>query len=66
MKPRYPGVRLKLLGEDGNAFAILSRATRAMRRAGIAREEIEAYQDEATSADYDGLLRVTMKWLACY
>ena len=53
--------RLKLVGEDGNAFAILARAKRALRGAGR-EDEIQDFVHEATSGDYDHLLRVVMQW----
>lgn len=55
---------MKLLGEDGNASAIMGRATRALRRAGY-EDLINKYRKEATSGDYDNLLIVTMDWLIC-
>jgi hypothetical protein len=30
-EPKYPHVKVKLVGRDGNAFAILARVTKAMR-----------------------------------
>lgn len=59
--PAKPQVRL--VGEDGNAFAILGRVIRALREAGYSAEEIGRYQAEATSGDYDHLLRVTLEWV---
>jgi len=56
-------VRVRLVGEDGNAFFILGRVTKAMRRAGYTAEEMDRYQREATSGDYDHLLQVTMAWV---
>jgi len=53
--------KLKLVGEDGNAFAILARAKRALRGAGR-EDEIQVFVHEATSGDYDHLLRVVMEW----
>ena len=61
--PKYPNVKVKLTGKDGNAFAILGKVILAMRRAGIKSDEIQAYRKEATSGDYDNLLRVTMQWV---
>jgi hypothetical protein len=58
---KYPKVKVKLVGEDGNAFAIMGRTRLAMRRAGIPQEEIDAYLEEAMSGDYDHLLSVTMR-----
>lgn len=60
---KYPNVEVKLLGHDGNAFAILGKVSKALERAGVSREEIEEYKLEATSGDYDNLLQVTMEWV---
>ena len=62
-QPRYPEVQVQLTGQDGNAFAILGRTTAALRAAGVAQEEIDAYFAEATSGDYDHLLHTTMAWV---
>ena len=53
--------KLKLIGEDGNAFSILGRAKRALVEAGR-EDEVQEYMEEATSGDYDHLLQVTMRW----
>lgn len=62
---KYPDVTVRLVGEDGNAFAILGRVVRAMRKAEIGSAEIKAFQDEATSGDYDNLLATCMRWVTC-
>lgn len=49
-------VRLKLVGLDGNAFALMGAFTEQARREGWAEEEIKAVCDEATAGDYDHLL----------
>ena len=53
---------VKLIGEDGNAFAILGRVKRALVQAGM-REEAEAFLKEATAGDYDNLLMVVQKYV---
>ena len=35
MQSKYPNVRVALLGEDENAFAIVERVQRALREAGV-------------------------------
>jgi len=60
--PRHPEVRVRLVGEDGNAFAILGRCRRAAKEAGIAKEEISWFFAEATAGDYDHLLATAMRW----
>lgn len=62
--PKYPNVHVELIGQDGNAFAILGRVSRAMRRSGVSEEEQKAFSDEATSGDYDHLLRTVTKWVS--
>ena len=62
---KYPEVKVELVGQDGNAFAILGKISREMRRAGLPEEEIKVFQDEATSGDYDHLLQTCMKWVTC-
>jgi hypothetical protein len=61
MEVKYPHVKLKLVGEDGNAFAILGRLQRALRRAEVPADEIKAVMDEAMSGDYDHLLQTVMQ-----
>lgn len=60
--PKYQ-VEVQLVGEDGNAFAILGRVQGALRKAGATKEELDQYFAEATSGDYNHLLRVTMDWV---
>ena len=52
---------LKLIGEDGNAFAILGRARRALKSGGRS-DLIDTFYEEATSGDYDNLLQTCMKY----
>lgn len=60
---KYPEVSVKLIGEDGNAFAILGSVIREMRRAGVSDDEIKKFTDEATSGDYNDLLVTVMRWV---
>jgi hypothetical protein len=62
MEPKYPHITVKLVGEDGNAFAILGRCQRAMRQAGLPKAEIDAFFTEAKSGDYNHLLQTCMRW----
>ena len=52
----------KLVGEDGNAFAIMGRVRGAMRKAKWTPEEIKQYTDAAMKGDYNHLLSVTMEY----
>lgn len=61
--PKYPEVEVELVGQDGNAFAIMGRVSAALRRAGVPKDEIDQYQAESTSGDYDHLLQTAMRWV---
>ena len=59
---KYPQVKVQLTGKDGNAFFVLGACTKAAKRAGIDRGEIEKFKSEAVSGDYNNLLRTCMEW----
>lgn len=74
--PNFPGIGLKkittesltdlivkLVGEDGNAFAILGRVRATLRKGGYPQEFIEQFTKEATAGDYDHLLQTVMKYV---
>ena len=56
-------IEVELLGQDGNAFAVMGRVTRELKRAGATPEKIAEYQESAMSGDYDNLLSVTADWV---
>jgi len=60
---KYPDVVVQLSGKDGNAFAVLGEVLRALRRAGVDEDTRDQFQREATSGDYDHLLRTCMAWV---
>lgn len=61
-EPRYPDVTVELLGHDGNAFAILGRVAKALRRAGHA-DGADEFMAEATDGDYDHLLVTVFQYV---
>ena len=63
MKEPLTKPTVKLIGQDGNAFAIMGRVKKALRRAGADKEYIDKYLSEATSGDYDHLLVVSMEYV---
>lgn len=60
---KYPEIEVELLGNDGNAFAILGAVKKALRRGGVPSSEIEKFMDEATSGDYNDLLNTVQSWV---
>ncbi len=63
MKPIYPNITVKLVGTDGNAFAIIGKVTRALRRANVPHTAIEKFKDKAASGNYDNVLQTAMRWV---
>ena len=61
MEVKFPGIQVKLVGEDGNAMVVIGRIRRAMRRANVPSAAIEAFTEEAMSGDYDHVLRTAME-----
>lgn len=45
-----------LVGQDGNAFALMGYTKKAMRETGFSEEEITAVLNEAKTSDYNHLL----------
>ena len=56
---KFHDVTVELIGNDGNAFAILGAVQNALRKAGVSPHDIAEYKRQAMSGDYDNLLRVT-------
>ncbi len=63
MKEPLTKPTVKLIGQDGNAFAIMGRVKQALRHAGADKEYIDKYLSEATSGDYNHLLAVSMEYV---
>ena len=61
MAIKYPHVKVNLSDGDGNAFFIIGRVRKALRRAGVSNEEIELFTEEVKSGDYDHLLQTVMR-----
>ena len=55
-------VKVKLVGTDGNAFALMGKVSQALKRGGH-RDLVDPFIEEATSGDYDHLLQTCMKYV---
>lgn len=55
-------VPLKLVGTDGNAFAIMGKVINALKEQKVPTEKINQYKKDATSGDYNNLLAVSLKY----
>lgn len=60
---KYPNIKVRLSGMNGNAFAVLGAVTGAMRRAKVSDADVALFKAEAISGDYDHLLRTCMEWV---
>ena len=63
MQLKYPHITVRLTGRDGNAWAVLGAVNRALHENGVGKAEASSFFDEATSGDYDHLLRTVMRWV---
>ena len=54
---------VKLSETNGNAFAIISRVRKALKKANYKQDDIEKFTKEATQGDYDNALQTCMKWV---
>jgi hypothetical protein len=61
---KYPEIEVSLIGNDGNAFAIMGTIQKALHDAKVSNEEIDLYLNESMSGDYDNLLRTAMRWVS--
>lgn len=61
---KYPEIKVSLVGQDANAFAIMGEVSKALRKAGISSDEVKEYTSESMSGDYDNLLRTAMRWVS--
>ena len=59
---KFP-ITVTLVGEDGNAMAIMAKVSRALKNAGATPDEVNEYMRESMSGDYDHLLRTAMAWV---
>ena len=55
--------KYSLVGVDGNAYCVMRYTTRAMKREGFSKEEVDEMYNKAESGDYNNLLRVCMDYI---
>ena len=59
--PKYPDIEVEI--DDGNAFLIIGRVRKAMKKHKLSEKEINKFTDEAEASDYDNLLQTCMEWV---
>jgi len=63
MSIKFPEIKVKLTGTNGNAFAVLGKTIKSLKSGGATPSEVQNFQSEATSGDYDHLLGTVMNWV---
>lgn len=60
--PKFPNVTVELTDMDSNVYALMGGTTRAMRRAGVAESDVDAFRDEAMASEsYDQVIQTIMR-----
>ena len=60
--PKY-NIEVQLSESNGNAYAIIGKVAKALRKADAGEDEVIAFIKEAKAGDYDHLLQTCMKWV---
>lgn len=61
--PPFATVTVKLVGEDGNVFAIIGRVSAALRRAGHPKEAAEFVKRAWAAGSYDAVLQLVHEYV---
>jgi hypothetical protein len=62
----FPDVKVRLVGEDGNAFNIIGRVSLALCRAGYHDAAEQFVKDASNSKSYDDLLGLALRTVDVY
>ena len=60
---KAPGVKVTLVGQDGNVFNIIGIVAKALRKAGFAQLATEYTNACFGGSSYDEVLRITMEYV---
>lgn len=61
--PKYPNIKAKLIGQDGNAYAIIGTVKQALRKANVPQSDIDEFVVDAMSGDYNNVITTALKWV---
>lgn len=61
--PRYPDVEVALVGQGGDAGAIIGRVREALRAAGVDSYDVAEFSRQVYAGDYTHVLRTCMSWV---
>lgn len=60
--PLFHEITVKLSGDDGNAFSIMAKVIKALKKGGHG-DRCDEFLNEAMAGDYNDLLVTCMKWV---
>jgi hypothetical protein len=61
--PKYPQVKVQIVGAYGGFYPTVAAVQAAMRQAGIPLEELSNFCAEAAETQEDNLLRICLRWV---
>lgn len=61
--PKYPKIKVKLTGQDSNAFMLIGLVQRGLRKGKVPEDQVAAFRKEAMSGGYDNVLQTCCKWV---
>jgi len=62
--PKYPGVTVRLVNENGNVFNLIGITILTMKRSGLNQETIDEFQSNVLSlGSYEEVLLKIMEWV---
>lgn len=66
MTARYPQIRINCDDVVGHALNVVAAVSRSLQKARVPLAEIEEYQNEALSGDYNKVLQASMGMVTFY
>jgi hypothetical protein len=61
--PKYPSVKVRMIGTNGGFYPTVAAVQAAMRQAGIPMQELSSFCEEAAEGDGDNLLQTCLRWV---
>ncbi len=63
MTIKYPNIKVQLTGTDGNAYSIIGKVAKALKRGGVSGPEVSEFTRKSMSGNYDNVLQTAMRWV---
>jgi hypothetical protein len=63
ISPRFPDIKVKLVGENLDSFFVLAKVLEAMRAANISKADTDTFISEAKSSNEQSIIQVCKSWV---